>query len=109
MHRKLKSKSLKMEEGWFSKDDMQKILQWNANLAGIIFTISRHLRKVPACSFESSRNPRKKIEGAIRVCNADSARLVRTGSSCKPYLRVSPFIAVDVMCRKSRYGGDDEL
>ncbi|CAJ1358888.1 unnamed protein product [Effrenium voratum] len=49
----------KIEEGWYSKDDMVKVLKWGST---------------------------KKVEGAIEVCNADPANLVRA----------------------SRYGGEPE-
>ncbi|CAJ1377377.1 unnamed protein product [Effrenium voratum] len=57
-HTKKDMKQNKIEEGWYSKDDMVKVLKWGS----------------------------KKVEGAIEVCNADPANLVRA----------------------SRYGGEPE-
>ena len=35
IHTKKDSRSLVLEEGWFSKDEMSRVLHWSASLAGI--------------------------------------------------------------------------
>ena len=85
-----------LAKGWYTKEDMSKILKWNANLVSknIPMIYARHwfqhmgLRH--ACnnvhfSFETNLVPlpnlplRKKIAGAIKCCEADAGNLVRPG------------------------------
>ena len=66
-------KKNKIAEGWYSKEDMRTELKWHPHLGK-----NSHAQSTPHDPYEIKTGPRKKIEGAIRSCQADPDNLVRT-------------------------------
>ena len=83
-----------LELGWYSKDDMLKVLKWPLQLVrqqGC--TLTQALSKLPTWRANPRHTlmtrpmtrkherlpPRKKVEGAIRCCQQNPDTLVRTG------------------------------
>ena len=72
---------LRIQEGWYSKEDMSKELKWNPLLdcAVIMLTFLYPVYSEPHATL-SNHSLRKKIAGAVQCCLADADNLVRPQS-----------------------------
>lgn len=79
----MERENMRLQVGWYSREDMKSCLKWNQNLR----SIDNRMSNIRPLSLINNRrtnvgslaSPRKKIEGAIKVCMEDEETLVRQG------------------------------